>query len=96
LPSQGLWQPKNQKIYKKPDGVMPRIVASASESDLCVRNGMLNTYASESIVDCMDKLTSHVRVSWVLKKSDFFRWEHFITLPQARTDSMVFEVSSDP
>jgi hypothetical protein len=71
-------------------------VASASESDLCVRNGMLNTYASESIVDCMDKLTSHVRVSWVLKKSDFFRWEHFITLPQARTDSMVFEVSSDP
>ncbi len=43
LSSQGLWQPKNQKIYKKPDGVMPRIVASASESDLCVRNGILNT-----------------------------------------------------
>jgi len=45
---------------------------------------------------CMDKLTSHVRVSWVLKKSDFFCWEHFITLAQARTESMEFEVSIDP
>jgi hypothetical protein len=51
-----LWQLKNQKIYKKPDGVMPGIVASASESDLCVTNGILNTCAKcGSVDDCMDK-----------------------------------------